>query len=122
MISGKSLISKERCIQTAENERFAEDVGLKNKANPVFFLSLVGVRNKGFVDQDEYIFDIYTKRYDFQGSNVKVVCAQDLWTFYESKNEGANQFKVDIYFLVKYFIQHHLNGHFVLDECPFLKK
>ena len=121
LISGKSLISKERCIQTAENEKFAEDVGSKTKANPVFFISLVGANSlKGFVDKDEYIFDIFTKEYDFQGSNVKVVSAQDLCTFYESKNEGADHLEVDIYFLVEYFIQHHLDGHFVLDECPFL--
>ena len=70
------MISKERCIQTAENEKFAEDVGSKTKANPVFFISLVGANSlKGFVDKDEYIFDIYTTEYDFQGSNVKVVSA-----------------------------------------------
>ena len=118
LILGKSLISKERCIQTAENERLAEDVGSKNRPNPVFFVSLVGV--VGFVDKDEYIFDIYTKAYEFQDSSVKVISAQDLWTFYESKNKGADQSKIDIYCLVEYFVQHHLDGHFVLDECPFL--
>ena len=115
------MISKERCIQTAEKERFAVDVGSKNKASPVFFLSLVGVKNKGFVDKDEYIFDIYTKLYDFHGSNVKVLSAQDLGDFYQSKNKRADLAKADIYFLVEYFIQHHSDGHFVLDECPFLK-
>ena len=122
LILGKSLICKEKCIQTAEKERFAEDVGSKVKSDPVFFISLVGVNDKGIVDEDEYIFDIYTKLYDFHGSNVKVVSAQDLWTFYESKNKGADRLNVDIYFLVDYFIQHHLEGHFVLDECPFLKR
>ena len=114
------MISKERCIQTAEKERLAEDIGLKIKANPVFFISLVGVDTKGIVVEDEYIFDIYTREYDFQGSYVRVVSAQNLWTFYDSKNKGANQKKVDIYVLVEYFIQHHQLGHFVLDECPFL--
>ena len=118
------MICKEKCIQTAEKERFAEDVGLKVKANPVFFISLVGLSWKGLssiVDKDEYIFDIYTKSYDFQGSSVKILSAQDLWAFYQSKNQRANREKVDIYCLVEYFIQHHLDGNFVLDECPFLK-
>ena len=119
-ISGKSLISKERCIQTAEKEMFAEGAGLKVKANPVFFITLVGVGVTGIVDNDEYIFDIYTKAYDFQGSHVIVVSAQDLWAFYKSKNKGAVREKFDIYYLVQYFIKHHQHGHFVLDECPFI--
>ena len=119
-ISGKSLISKERCIQTAEKEMFAEGAGLKVKANPVFFITLVGVGVTGIVDNDEYIFDIYTKAYDFHESHVIVISAQDLWGFYESMNKGADRKKIDIYFLVEYFIEHHQHGHFVLDECPFL--
>ena len=73
------------------------------------------------VEKYEYIFDIYTKTYDLHASYVKVVSAQDLWTFYESKNKGADQLKVDIYYLVEYFVKHHSDGHFVLDECPFLE-
>ena len=114
------MISKERCIQTAEKEILAEDAGLKSKADPVFFISMVGVTSYGTVDEDEYIFDIYTKLYDFHGSYVKVVSAQDLWAFYKSMNKGAKREDVDIYFLVEFFIQHHPNGHFILDECPFL--
>ena len=95
-------------------------VGLKPKSDPVFFISLVGVDDRGMTDSDEYIFDIYTKSYDFRGSNVKVVSAQDLWAFYESKNKGADRLNVNIYSLVEFFIQHNLDGHFVLDECPFL--
>ena len=76
---------------------------------------------RGIVDKDEYIFDIYTKSYDFNYSQVKVVSAQNLWAFYESKNKGADQLKVDIYYLVEYFVKHHSDGHFVLDECPFLE-
>ena len=118
MISGKSLISKEKCIQTAEKERFAEDFGLKFKADEIFFISLAGVNDEGIVDKDEYIFDIYTKVYDFHGVAVKVISAQDLWAFYESKKKRADRKKVDIYILVEYFIRHHRHGHFVLDECP----
>ena len=114
------MISKERCIQTAEKEILAEDAGSKLKAGSVFFISLVGVNTGGFVVKNEYIFDIYTKLYDFYGSHVEVVSAQDLWAFYESKNKGAKREDVDIYFLVEFFIKHHPNGHFILDECPFL--
>ena len=122
LILGKSLISKEKCIQKAEKEKFAEDIGSKVKADPVYFISLVGVNKEGIVDENEYIFDIYTKLYDFHGINVNVVSAQDLWTFYESKNKGADRLNVGIYFLVQYFIQHHLEGHFVVDECPILRR
>ena len=121
MILGKSLVCKERCIQTAENEKLAEDVGSKSKANPTYFVSLVGVDGFGIVEKDEFIFDIYTKLYDFHGSNIKVVSAQDLWTFYKSKEMGVDKSNVDIYCLVEYFVQHHLDGHFVLDECPFIR-
>lgn len=93
-------------------------MGFKLKADPVFFLSLVGVEPYGSVDEYEYIFDIFTKNYDFLGSNVHVLSAQDLWAFYESKNVGANRYRFDIYFLVEYFVQHHSNGHFIIDECP----
>ena len=123
-ISGKSLISKERCIQTAEKEILAQDAGSKLKADPVFFISLVGVTERGIVAENEYIFDIYTKLYDFYGSHVIAVSAQDLLAFYDSKNKGAKRENVDydvnIYFLVEFFIKHHPNGHFILDECPFL--
>ena len=121
LLSGKSLISKERCIQTAEKELFAEDAGLKLKADPVFFISLVGVTKRGIVAENEYIFNIYTKLYDFYGSHVIAVSAQDLLAFYDSKNKGAKREDVDIYFLVEFFIQHHSNGHFILDECCFLQ-
>ena len=97
-------------------------MGFKLKADLVFFLSLVGVEPYGSVDEYEYIFDIFTKIYDFIGSNVHVLSARDLWAFYESKNKGANQKDVDIYFLTELFIKHHPNGHFILDECPFLAK
>ena len=97
-------------------------MGLKSKAGPVFFLSLVGVNKRGFVDEYEYIFDLFTKIYDFQGSNVQVISAHDLWAFYESKNKGANRVDVDVFILVEYFVQNHANGHFIIDECPLLPR
>ena len=116
------MISKERCILTAQNERFVEDVGLKSKANPVFFISLVAVDQLGIVDRDEYIFDVYTKSYDFHGSYVEVVSAKDLWNFYKRKNwyKRNDRRNINIYELVVFFIRYHPNGHFVLDECPIL--
>ena len=104
-------------------------MGLKLKADPVFFLSLVGIVDNvglgvepGQVDDYEYIFDIYTKSYDFISSDVVVKSAQDLWEFYEAQNKGSDKRKIDIYTLVEYFVQNNSNGHFVLDEVPFLRK
>lgn len=105
------MISKERCIHTAEKEILAEDTGSKLKADPVFFILLVGADALGIVEQDEYIFDIYTKLYDFHESHVIVISAQDLWAFYESNNKRAKREDVDIYFLAEFFIRHHPNGH-----------
>ena len=70
--------------------------------------------------EHEHIFDIYSKGYDFLGTNVKVKSAQDLWSFYESKNKGADRKNFDIYFLIEYFVKHHPNGHYVLDEFPIM--
>ena len=95
---------------------------MKSKADPVFFISLVSVDRHGIIDEHEYIYDLYTKKYDFLGSDVQVISAQDLWNFYESKTQRADRTEVDIYFLVEYFIQHHSNGHFILDECPIIRK
>ena len=97
-------------------------MGLKLKADPVFFLSLVGVDKYGIVDDYEHIFDIYTRFYDFDSSDVHFQSVQDLFNFYESKNQGSDKGSVDIYTLVEYFVKHHPNGHFVLDEVPFLLK
>ena len=97
-------------------------MGIKDKANPVFFISMVGVNEQGIVDDHQHIFDIYTKLYDFLGSNVQIKNAQDLWSFYAERNKEANIEKINIYQLVEFFIRHHPNGHFVLDECPFIAK
>ena len=127
-------MGKEKSVQMAEKERTALELGLKAKADPVYYISMVGADENGIVYEHEHIFDMYTKEYDFVGSNVRVISAQDLWKFYASKNKGMKLFniftlveeakreKVDIYFLVEFFIKHHRNGHFVLDECPFSKQ
>ena len=48
------------------------------------------MNDEGYVDEYEHIFDLYTKLYDFQGTNVKVISAQDLWDFYESKHKPVS--------------------------------
>ena len=115
------MICKEKCIQKVEKEMSLVDEGLKLKPDPVFFLSLVGINYRGEFDEHEHLFDIFTKLYDFSRCNVQVLSAQDLWTFYESKNRGACREDKDIDVLVYFFIQHHPDGHFILDECPFLQ-
>ena len=98
-----------------------EEMGLKTKADPVFFISMVGVDETGIVDEYEHIFDLFTKMYDFHGSDVHVISAQDLGHFFASKNKVTSRKYVDIYILVEYFVQHYPEGNFVTDECPFLK-
>ena len=87
------------------------------KPRPVYFISLVGVDRKGNVDDHEHIFDLYTKLYDFDGADVEVLSAQDLLSFYQ-QNKGNK--KTKIYSLVEFFVQNNPDGHFILDECPFL--
>ena len=101
--SGKSLISKEKAIQTAEKEE------LQLNPDPVFFMSFVGVNSIGFVEEHEHIFDIYTKEYDFLGCDVKVISAQDLWVFYKSKHPRADRKKVDVYTMAEFFVDQHTN-------------
>ena len=117
MFSGKSLISKEKAIQTADKQ------DLKQNPDPVFFISLVGVDNEGNVDEHEHIFDVYTKEYDFKGSSVKVLSAQDLRDFYQSEQGLFGKWfvgkKVDVYVAAEFFVKQHSNGHFIVDECPF---
>ena len=115
------MICKEKAIQTAEDE------AQNPKPRPVYFISLVGVAKHGKVDDDEHIFDLYTKLYDFDGADVEVLSAQDLLSFYQRQNilqrmrrRYRNVTNTDIYSLVKLFIQSNPDGHFILDECPFL--
>ena len=126
IVLGKSLIAKQKAIQIGEKERNEEDVGTKSQADPVFFISMVGVDQYGRgtleEEEDEFIFDIFTKLYDFLGSNVQVKSAQDLWEFYEGRNKGADKLAVNVYELVEFFICHHPYGHYILDECPILKE
>ena len=74
--------------------------------------------NRGKIDDYEKIFDIYTKLYDFLDTDVKVITQQDLWKFYNSHHKDAEKKKVNIYKLVLFFIEHHPNGHYIVDECP----
>ena len=110
-------------MQTADREEEEENMGLKPKADPVYFISLVGVDEFGNVEDHEHIFDIYTKLYDFKHHDVIVKSAQDLWDWYKRKTR-LHWFKkkedVNIYQLVEYFVQHNRRAHYVLDECPFL--
>ena len=92
---------------------------MKLNPDPVFFMSFVGVDSKGFVEKHEHIFDIYTKEYDFLGCDVKVISAQDLWSFYQSKHPGADREAIDVYTMAEFFVDQHSSGHFIVDECPF---
>ena len=98
----------------------AENLKSKLKADPVFYISLVGTDPLTGVDEDVYIFDLYTQFYEFFGTDVKVISSQDLWQFYEKDNPTSKKKDVNVYVLLEYFVEHHSTGHFIIDECPFL--
>ena len=108
-------------MQTSDKEEEEENMGLKPKADPVYFISLVGVDKWGEVDDHEHIFDIYTKLYDFKDHDVIVKSAQDLWDEFAKRNPGSHTRDVNIYQLVEDFVQHNPRAHYVLDECPFVR-
>ena len=82
---GKSLIVKEKAIQLAYDEENAQYNKEKLVADPIYYISLLGVEDNGVVENDDYIFDTYTKLYDFCGTDVNVINAQDLWHFFEQR-------------------------------------
>ena len=132
----------------------AEKEGQNTHTRTVYFISLVGVGRDGNVDVVEYIYDVYTKLYDFLSTDVKILSAQDLWNIYQKQhtkqreieepkgivkrivkamscrrehgsliNDGTICSKdVDIYQLVESFIKNNSDGHFIIDECPFIKQ
>ena len=106
---GKTLISKERARQTAEKEEQQIQAGDKIKADPVFYISLVGVNKYGMVEEDEYIFDLLTKLYDFNDTDVEVLSAQDLLKFYNS-TKGTSLQNIHIYVLVEFFMENNLQN------------
>ena len=99
-------------------EEREENMGNKPKADPVFFLSLTGVDGYGHVTDHESIFDIYTKEYDFWGTDIQVKSSQDLWDFYESQNIGSDKKNVLIYTIVESFVKQNPKAHYIIDECP----
>ena len=106
----------------------------------MYYISLVGVDQYGFVEEDEYIFDIYTKLYDFVGTNVNVLSAQDLWEFYKQHNnqeDSGDILNIDLSKLgdsaerdhndnKKLNVDGHIKGHFkqlwMRFKQPFTKK
>ena len=114
------MVCKEKANKTAEHEENLANLGIKPIPASVFFISLVGSDPFGKVDDNEHIFDIYTKMYDFHATDVIAKSVQDLWEWQEEKNKGIDKSKIDVYTLVENFVMEHPNAHYVLDECPFL--
>ena len=80
------------------------------------------------VEEEEGLFDLYTKFYDFykDGTSDQVVIvktARDIQDWFYSVNsnlEKGHSKEVRIYTMVQNFIKVHSNCHFFIDECPFL--
>ena len=134
---GKSLICKEKAAQESEKEEQSPN------SRPVYFISLVGVDKLGEISRFEHIYDVYTKLYDFVSTDVIVLSAQDLWRIYQERKQHEQPTGIlkrivksmscgtkhnetfyleddEIYSVVESFIKNNANGHFIIDECPFI--
>ena len=133
------MIVKHKAVQIADQEGRAAAETI-TEGCPVYFISLVGIAGtsnakclempnaKLNVEEEEGLFDLYTKFYDFhkEGTSDQVVIvktARDIQDWFYSVNselEKGQSKDVSIYTMVQSFIKAHSNGHFFIDECPFL--
>ena len=89
---------------------------------PIYFISLVACNRFGFAEKYKFIYDVLSKEYDFNGTNVKFIDVGDLWDFYKSHNPKAVKSKCDVLLLSEYFMKMHPNSSFILDEVPSPKR
>ena len=84
----------------------------------VYFISLVGSDRFGVPEKHKFIFDLLSKEYDFNGTDVNYIDAQDLWFFFKKHNPNAVRSNYNVLQLSEYFIEMHPNSSFILDEVP----
>ena len=115
--------SEEDSYMSSETEQ--ENVsGIKGPT--VYFLSLVATdandrMGKGMPRKAYYFFDVKSEM-ELQALGVKFLSAQDLALFYETnKSQEDSEVRPNIYQLVVFFLAHHPNDIYFVDEAPVLK-
>ena len=97
-------------------------MAVRSSENPslgqVYFISLVGSDRFGIPEKHKFIFDLLSKEYDFDGTDVNYVDAQELWSFFKKHNPKAVRTNHNVLQLCEYFIEMHPNSSFILDEVP----
>ena len=105
MITGKTLICKQRAIQQAEKCE-----------NPVYYISLLASDVKGRPDRPRLIFDLLTE-VEFNNKEVIFLDIEGLMQERNTAHDGA-----DVYDLVEIFIKENRGADVIIDECPFLRE
>ena len=113
-----------------QNETTNATEGVKESTDdrPVYFLSLVGTDagdryGKGIPRSANYFYDIRSNM-ELRQHGITFMSAQDLQTFHHEHSGILNVDKnkqLNIYQLVHFFMQHHPDGYYFLDEVPLIK-
>ena len=91
----------------------------------IYFISLVGTdandkRGKGFPRKAVSIFDVKSEMEFEDIKGIIFLSAQDLLEYY-NEITGKDGSHLNIYQLVIFFIERHLDDRFMLDEVPLIK-
>ena len=109
MFKGKTLVSKQKAIQM-------DNDAADNKS--VFYISLLGTYKEGKPRPFRYVFDIITRMFDFQGTNVQAKDVRDLCDYYKTTTNKDSS-DTDVYSLCLHLMSENPDSHFILDEVPF---
>ena len=90
----------------------------------IYFISLVGSdagdRNgTGIPRKAFYIFDVKSEM-ELKKYGIVFLSCQDLLKFYQD-NTGMKGVGMNVYDLVKFYIEKNPNGYYFLDEVPLMK-
>ena len=100
---------------------FSEDFD-ENKL--IYFISLVGsdagdYDGKGIPRKTFYIFDVKSEM-ELKKYGIVFLSCQDVLKFYQDKT-GTNGEGINVYDLVKFYIEKNPNGYYFLDEVPLIR-
>ena len=90
----------------------------------IYFISLVGIdvgdyKGNGIPRKAFYIFDVKSEM-ELKKYGIVFLSCQDLLKFYQD-NTGTNGVSINVYELVKFYIEKNPNGYYFLDEVPLIR-